>query len=111
MDRSLQYVARYGRRCAPYESSGFSLWEGEDMHGRTSGLVIFAIGVVCMHLLMTLNFWLIVVGIVPEGTLWGIVSAASLWGALAWGLGPPIGAVLMVIGGLICGRRGKEVVG
>jgi hypothetical protein len=87
------------------------LWEGEDMQGKTSGLVVFVVGILCMHLLMTLNFWLIVVGIVPEGTLWGIVSAASLWGALSWGLGPPIGAVLMVIGGWIYGRRGKEVVG
>jgi len=81
------------------------------MQGRTSGLVVFALGIVCMHLLMTLNFWLIVLGIVPEGTLWAIMPATSLWGALAWGLGPPIGAVLMVVGGLIYGRRGKEVVG
>jgi hypothetical protein len=30
-------------------------------------------------------------------------------GGLAWGLGPPIGAVLMVIGGFIYGRKAKEV--
>jgi hypothetical protein len=80
------------------------------MQAKTWGLVIFALGIFCMHILMTVNFWLIVVGVVPEATLWGIVSATSLWGGLAWGLGPPIGAVLMVIGGLIYGRKPKEVV-
>lgn len=79
------------------------------MQGKTSGLAVYALGIFCMHVLMTLNFWLIVVRIVPTGTLWGILPATSLGGALAWGLGPPIGAVLMVIGGLIYGRRGKEV--
>jgi hypothetical protein len=79
------------------------------MAGRIWGLVLFALGVFCMHGLMTLNFWLIVVGIVPEATLWGIVSSTSLWGGLAWGLGPPVGAVLMVIGGLIYGEKAKEV--
>jgi hypothetical protein len=73
------------------------------------GLAVLALGVFCMHILMTVNFWLIVVGIVPEATLWGIVSSTSTWGGLAWGLGPPIGAVLMVIGGFIYGRRSKEV--
>ena len=74
------------------------------------GLVIFGLGVFCMHVLMTLNFWLIVLGIVPDATLYGIVSSTSTWGGLAWGLGPPVGAVLMVIGGFIYGRKAKEVV-
>jgi hypothetical protein len=73
------------------------------------GLVVFALGAFCMHILMTVNFWLIVVGVVPEATLWGIVSSTSTWGGLAWGLGPPIGAVLMVLGGFIYGRKAKEV--
>jgi hypothetical protein len=88
-----------------------SLWEGENMHGRTTGLVVFVLGIVFMHLLMTLNFWLIVVGIVPGGTLWGVIPATSPGGALAWGLGPPIGAVLMVLGGMIYAQKGKEGVG
>jgi hypothetical protein len=72
------------------------------------GLVVFALGVFFMHILMTVNFWLIVVGIVPEATLYGIVPSTSTWGGLAWGLGPPVGAVLMVIGGFIYGRKAKE---
>ena len=79
------------------------------MPSKTWGLVVFALGVFCMHVLMTVNFWLIVLGIVPEATLFGIVSSTSLWGGLAWGLGPPVGAVLMVVGGLIYGRKAKEV--
>ena len=74
------------------------------------GLVVFAIGVFCMHVLMTLNFWLIVLGIVPDATLYGIVSSNSTWGGLAWGLGPPVGAALMVLGGFIYARQSKEVV-
>ena len=73
------------------------------------GLVVFVLGVFCMHILMTVNFWLIVLGLVPDATLYGIVSSSSTWGGLAWGLGPPIGAVLMVLGGLIYGRKAKEV--
>ena len=73
------------------------------------GLVVFALGVFCMHILMTVNFWLIVVGIVPDATLWGIVSSTSTWGGVAWGLGPPVGAILMVIGGFIYWRQAKEV--
>jgi hypothetical protein len=73
-------------------------------------LVVFALGIFSMHVLMTVNFWLIVVGLVPEATLWGILPSASTWGVLAWGLGPPIGALLMVVGGLIYGRKAKEMV-
>jgi hypothetical protein len=73
------------------------------------GLVVFALGVFYMHVLMTLNFWLIVLGIIPDATLYGIVSSSSTWGGLAWGLGPPVGAVLMVLGGFIYGRKAKEV--
>ena len=80
------------------------------MQSKTWGLVVFVLGIFCMHILMTVNFWLIVLGVVPEATLWGIVPATSAWGSLAWGLGPPIGAVLMVLGGLIYGRKAKEVV-
>ena len=79
------------------------------MQSKTWGLAVFALGIFCMHVLMTFNFWLIVLGIVPEATLFGIVSSTSLWGGLAWGLGPPVGAVLMVVGGLIYGRKAKEV--
>ena len=81
------------------------------MRTKVWGLVVFALGVFCMHVLMTLNFWLIVLGIVPDATLYGIVSSNSTWGGLAWGLGPPIGAVLMVLGGFIYGKRDKEVAG
>ena len=79
------------------------------MKPRTWGIVIFSLGIFCMHILMTVNFWLIVIGIVPGATLWGVVPATSPIGGLAWGLGPPIGAVLMVIGGFIYGRKTKEV--
>jgi hypothetical protein len=79
------------------------------MNTRVWGLVVFVLGILCMHLLMTANFWLIVVGIVPDATLYGIVSSTSTYGGLAWGLGPPIGAVLMVLGGFIYGRQVKEV--
>ena len=79
------------------------------MQTKVFGLVVFALGVFCMHILMTLNFWLIVLGIVPDATLYGIVSSSSTWGGLAWGLGPPVGAVLMVLGGFIYGRKAKEV--
>ena len=81
------------------------------MRSKTWGSVFFALGIVFMHILMTVNFWSIVLGIVPTGTLWGIVSSTTLWGSMAWGLGPPIGAVLMVIGGSIYGRKAKEVAG
>ena len=79
------------------------------MQTKAWGLVVFALGVFCMHVLMTLNFWLIVLGIVPDATLYGIVSSSSTWGGLAWGLGPPVGALLMVLGGFIYGRKAKEV--
>jgi hypothetical protein len=79
------------------------------MPSKTWGVVVFVLGIFCMHALMTLNFWLIVVGIVPGATLYGVVPATSLVGGLAWGLGPPVGAALMVVGGLIYGRRRKEV--
>jgi hypothetical protein len=79
------------------------------MQSKTWGLTVFALGIFFMHVLMTVNFWLIVLGIVPEATLFGIVSSTSLWGGLAWGLGPPVGAVLMVVGGLIYGRKAREV--
>lgn len=74
------------------------------------GLLIFSFGVFCMHVLMTVNFWMIVLGIVPEATLWGIVSSTSPLGGLAWGLGPPVGAVLMVVGGLLYGVKHEEAV-
>jgi hypothetical protein len=81
------------------------------MNTKTFGVVVFGIGIFCMHILMTINFWLIVLGIVPEAMLYGIVPSTAAWGGLAWGLGPPVGAVLMVLGGLIYGRKVKEVAG
>ena len=81
----------------------------EKNYAKMWGLVFFALGIFSMHAFMTGNFWLIVLGIIPAATLFGIVPAMGLWGTLTWGLGPPIGAVLMVIGGLIYGRRVKEV--
>jgi hypothetical protein len=78
------------------------------MSNKVWGGVVFALGAFCMHVLMTVNFWLIVLGIVPDATLYGIVSSTSVWGGLAWGLGPPVGAVLMVCGGFIYGRKAKE---
>ena len=80
------------------------------MSSKVWGWVVFALGAFCMHVLMTVNFWLIVVGIVPDATLYGLVSSTSVWGGLAWGLGPPVGAALMVVGGFIYGRMGKEEV-
>jgi hypothetical protein len=79
------------------------------MNNKAWGLVVFGLGVFSMHILMTVNFWAIVIGIVPDATLWGIVSSTSLWGGLAWSLGPPIGAVLMVIGGFVHGRTSRGV--
>ena len=63
-----------------------------------------------MHAFVTVNFWLIVVGVVHSMTLFGVVSASSLWGIVAWSLGPPVGAVLMVIGGLVYSRKNRKVV-
>ena len=80
------------------------------MQTKVLGLIVFALGVFCMHVLMTLNFWLIVLGIVPDATLYGIVSSSSTWGGLAWGIGPPVGAALMVLGGFIYGRQSKEMI-
>ena len=80
------------------------------MQRKVWGIVVFVLGIFCMHILMTINFWMIVLGIVPDATLWGIVSSTSPVGGLAWGLGPPVGAVLMVVGGLIYGSKSKEVV-
>ena len=79
------------------------------MQVRKLGLVLFALGIVFMHVFMTLNFWLIMLKIVPAKTLFGIVSATSLLGSLTWGLGPPVGAVLMVIGGLVYWRKTKNL--
>jgi len=59
---------------------------------------------------VTVNFWLIVVGVVHSMTLFGVVSVSSLLGIVAWGLGPPVGAVLMVIGGLVYSRKNGEIV-
>ena len=81
------------------------------MSSKVWGWIVFALGAFCMHVLMTLNFWLIVLGIGPDATLYGIVSSTSALGGLAWGLGPPVGAVLMVVGGFIYGRVAKEGVG
>jgi hypothetical protein len=78
------------------------------MSSKVWGWIVFALGAFCMHVLMTLNFWLIVLGIVPDATLYGIVSSTSTVGGLAWGLGPPVGAALMVAGGLVYGRTAKE---
>jgi hypothetical protein len=78
------------------------------MSSKVWGWLVFALGAFCMHVLMTVNFWLIVLGIVPDATLYGIVSSTSALGGLAWGLGPPVGAALMVVGGFIYGRQGKE---
>jgi hypothetical protein len=78
------------------------------MSSKVWGWIVFALGAFCMHVLMTLNFWLIVLGIVPDATLYGIVSSTSTVGSLAWGLGPPVGAALMVAGGLVYGRTAKE---
>ncbi|MFX0200312.1 MAG: hypothetical protein ACFFCW_29690 [Candidatus Hodarchaeota archaeon] len=75
---------------------------------KTLGLVIFAIGIFSMHFLMTANFWFIVFNIIPDNSLWGIVPSTSPVGFLAWAIGPPIGAVLMVVGGFIYGIKSKE---
>jgi len=82
----------------------------EKNYVKTFGLFFYALGIFSMHAFMTVNFWLIVLGVVPSMTLFGVVSASSLWGIVAWGLGPPIGAVLMVIGGLVYSRQNREVV-
>jgi hypothetical protein len=56
--------------------------EGGAMQVRKLGLVLFVLGIVFMHVFMTLNFWLIMLKIVPANTLFGIVSATSLLGSL-----------------------------
>ena len=78
------------------------------MQSKTWGLIFFALGIISMHVFMTLNFWLNVIGIVPVNTWYGIIPANSLMAGLIWGLSPPIGAVLMVLGGLVYGRKTKE---
>lgn len=73
------------------------------------GLALFGLGIFSMHILMTVNFWLIVFNIIPDNSLWGIIPSTSPIGFLAWAIGPPIGAILMVIGGIIFGIKTKEV--
>ncbi len=80
------------------------------MRSKTWGLVFFTLGIIFMHVFMTFNFWLNVSGIVPVNTWYGIIPANTLLGGLIWGLSPPIGAVLMIIGGMIHGRKEEEVV-
>ena len=75
---------------------------------RNIGIALFILGVLSMHGLVITNFWLIVIGIIPPMTMWGIIPAMSTLGILTWGLGVPAGVMLMVIGGLIYGRRTEE---
>ena len=44
------------------------------MQSKTWGLVVFALGIFYMHVLMIVNFWLIVLGVLPEATLWGVLA-------------------------------------
>jgi len=76
------------------------------MQSKRWGLVFFVLGIFSMHVPVTLSFVWALAGIplayplpVNEGPLF-ILS----------GYGLPIGAVLMVIGGLIYGRKPKEVI-
>ena len=76
------------------------------MQSKTWGLVFFALGIFSMHVHTTLPFLWELVGI---PLAYPLAATEVLLGILP-GFTPPIGAVLMVIGGLIYGRQGKEVI-
>jgi len=71
------------------------------MQSKIWGLVLFALGVFSMHVYTTALFlW----------SLMGIPLAYPSVPLSIWAYFVPVGAVLMVIGGLIYGRKAKEVI-
>jgi len=70
------------------------------MGSRTCGLILFAVGIFCMHVYTTASFLWYLIGI----PLPYLPIPASIWGFL-----PSIGAVLMLMGGLVHGQKTKEV--
>jgi len=78
------------------------------MQSKTWGLVLFALGTLFMYAFNMVNFWLMLVGIVPSMTLFGILPSNAV--LMLMGYTPPIGAALMVIGGLIYGRKTREAI-
>jgi len=71
------------------------------MQSKTWGLVLFALGVFSMHVYTTASF------------LWALMGIPLAYPSVPpsiWGYSVPIGAVLMVIGGLVYGKKAKEVI-
>jgi len=78
------------------------------MKSKTWGLVLFALGIFFMYAFNMVNFWLMLMGIVPLMTLFRTLPTNAV--LMLMGYTPPIGAVLMVIGGLIYGRKTREAI-
>ena len=67
------------------------------MQSKIWGLVLFALGVFFMHVFTTVSF------------LWTLMRIPLAYPSVPlgiWGYSVPIGAVLMVMGGLIYGTKG-----
>ena len=69
------------------------------MRGKVWAVVSFVVGIFCMFVYTTAFFlWLLI----------GVPLSYSPLPTMIWGFLPPIGAVLMVIAGLVYGRGTKE---
>ena len=75
------------------------------MSGKTLSLVFLVLGAFLAHVHTTLPFLWGLVGIPGAYPLWMPEGALAVLG----GFSPPIGAALMVIGGLVYGRKIEEV--
>ncbi len=64
------------------------------------GLVLFVVGIVFLHVSSTGSFLLSLLGV-------SILSSQLMQSSTTWGFILPVGAVLMVIGGLIYGLKVK----
>jgi len=78
------------------------------MKSKTWGLVLFALGIFFMYAFNMVNFWLMLVRIAPLMTLFRILPINAV--LMLMGYTPPIGAALMVIGGLVYGKKAKEAI-
>lgn len=76
------------------------------MQGKKLGLVFFVVGAFLVHAYSTLFFLWMLVGIPLAYPLMPTEGVLSRF----WGWYVPLGAVLMVVGGLIYGREAKEVI-
>lgn len=74
------------------------------MQAKTLGLSLFSVGVFLVFVHTTLPFLWTLIGIPLAYPLW---PTEGIWVILP-GLTPPIGAMFMVLGGLIYGREARS---